>query len=154
QANPAKAPGQGGIILPVEGDRWVVTLCGTRGGEPTADSDSFVPFALGLGHPVIGELLKDADPLTDVAMNRSTANCRRFYERMRLWPDGFTVLGDAIAGYNPVYGHGLTVAAQCALAVRDVLRTRQLTAPGTARALQKAATRPVAGAWDLAVGQD
>ncbi|MFJ9752325.1 NAD(P)/FAD-dependent oxidoreductase [Streptomyces chartreusis] len=154
QANPAKAPGQGGVILPIEDDKWIVTLGGTRGGEPTNDPDRFLDFAFGLGHPVIGELLKNAEPLGDVATTRSTANHRRYYEKAKHWPDGFAVLGDAIASYNPVYGHGLTVAAQCALAVRDILRTTPLTAPGTARQLQRAAARPVAGAWDLAVGQD
>ncbi|MET9774824.1 FAD-dependent monooxygenase [Streptomyces sp. NPDC006367] len=154
QANPADPPGRGGIVLPVEGDRWIVTLGGTRGGEPTADPDAFVPYALGLADPVIGELLRDAEPLGDVTVTRSTANRRRYYEKLTPWPDGFTVLGDAVAGYNPVYGHGLTVAAQGALAVSDVLRRTPLTAPGTARALQRAAARPVAGAWGLAVGQD
>jgi 2-polyprenyl-6-methoxyphenol hydroxylase-like FAD-dependent oxidoreductase len=154
QANPAKAPGRGGIILPIEGGRWIVTLSGTRGGEPTGDPDAFVDFALGLGDPVIGELIKDATPLGDVMTTRGTANRRRYFEKMPRWPDGFTVLGDAVAGYNPVYGHGITVAAQSALAVRDVLRSTPLTAPGTARRLQRAAARPVAAAWDLAVGQD
>jgi 2-polyprenyl-6-methoxyphenol hydroxylase-like FAD-dependent oxidoreductase len=154
QANPAAPPGRGGVVLPVEGGRWIVTLGGTRGGEPTADPDAFVPFALGLADPVIGELLRDAEPLGDVTVTRSTANRRRYYEKLAPWPEGFTVLGDAVAGYNPVYGHGLTVAAQGALAVRDVLRRTPLTAPGTARALQRAAARPVAGAWNLAVGQD
>ncbi|WP_405877184.1 FAD-dependent monooxygenase [Streptomyces sp. NBC_01136] len=154
QANPAKAPGRGGIILPIEGDRWIVTLSGTRGGEPTSDPDAFVDFALRLGDPVIGEFLKDAEPIGDIAISRSTANQRRYYEKMKAWPDGFAVLGDAVAGYNPVYGHGLSVAAQCAIAIRDVLRSISLTAPGTARRLQRAAARPVAGAWDLAVGQD
>ncbi|MFI8206682.1 NAD(P)/FAD-dependent oxidoreductase [Streptomyces sp. NPDC085937] len=154
QANPAKAPGQGGIILPIEDHQWIVTLSGTRGGEPTADPDAFVDFALGLGDPIIGELLKNAEPISDVATTRSTANHRRYYEKMKAWPDGYLVLGDAIASYNPVYGHGLTVAAQCAIAVRDVLRSTNLTAPGTARSLQCAASKPVAAAWDLAVGQD
>ncbi|MER8119014.1 FAD-dependent monooxygenase [Streptomyces sp. NPDC094031] len=154
QANPAKAPGQGGIILPIENGQWIVTLSGTRGGEPTADPEQFVNFALGLGDPIIGELLKNADPISDVATTRSTANHRRYYEKLSRWPDGFTVIGDAIASYNPVYGHGLTVAAQCALAIREVLRTTALNAPGTAHRLQKAASRPVAAAWDLAVGQD
>jgi 2-polyprenyl-6-methoxyphenol hydroxylase-like FAD-dependent oxidoreductase len=154
QANPAKAPGQGGIILPIEEGQWIVTLSGSRGGEPTNDPNSFIDFALRLGDPIIGELLKNAEPISDVATTRSTANHRRYYEKLTQWPDGFTVLGDAIASYNPVYGHGLTVAAQCALAVRDVLRTTDVTAPGTARRLQHAAARPVAAAWNLAVGQD
>jgi 2-polyprenyl-6-methoxyphenol hydroxylase-like FAD-dependent oxidoreductase len=154
QANPAKAPGRGGVVVPIEDGRWIVTLAGTRGGEPTGDPDAFVDFALGLDDPVIGELIKDATPLSDVMTTRATANRRRYYEKAPRWPDGFTVLGDAVAGYNPVYGHGITVAAQSALAVRDVLRTTPLTAPGTARRLQRAAARPVAAAWDLAVGQD
>jgi 2-polyprenyl-6-methoxyphenol hydroxylase-like FAD-dependent oxidoreductase len=154
QANPAKAPGQGGIILPVEDGSWIVTLSGSRGGEPTSDPEQFVDFALGLGDPIIGELLKDADPIGDVVTSRSTANHRRYYETLPQWPDGFVVLGDAIAGYNPVYGHGLAVAAQCAVAVRNVLRTTNFTAPGTAKRLQRAAARPVGAAWNLAVGQD
>lgn len=154
QANPAKAPGRGGIILPIEGNRWIVTLSGTRGGEPTDDADAFIDFALGLDDPVIGELIKDAEPLGDITTTRATANRRRYYEQVKRWPDGFLVLGDAIAGYNPVYGHGLTVAAQCALAVRNVLSTTEPGQPGLARRLQRAAARPVAAAWDLAVGQD
>jgi 2-polyprenyl-6-methoxyphenol hydroxylase-like FAD-dependent oxidoreductase len=154
QANPDNPPGQGGVILGIEGGRWIVTLSGTRGGEPTSDPDAFLDFALNLGDPIIGELLKDADPIGDVVTTRSTANQRRYYEKLKDWPDGFTVLGDAVAGYNPVYGHGLTVAAQCGVAVRDVLRNSALTAPGTARLLQRAVARPVGAAWDLAVGQD
>ncbi|MFV0132103.1 FAD-dependent oxidoreductase [Streptomyces sp. HMX87] len=154
QANPAMAPGRGGIVLPVEGGRWIVTLAGTRGAEPTNDPAAYTDFALGLADPVIGELIKDAEPLTGVITTRSTANQRRYYEKMPHWPDGFGVLGDAVAGYNPVYGHGITVAAQCALAVRDTLRATELTAPGTARRLQRATARPVGAAWGLAVGQD
>ena len=154
QANPAKAPGRGGIILPIEGNRWIVTLAGTRGGEPTDEPDAFVDFALSRDDPVIGELVKGLDPLGDVMTTRATANRRRYYEQVKRWPDGFLVLGDAVAGYNPVYGHGLTVAAQCALTVRDRLSAAGLGRPGLARRLQRVAARPVAGAWDLAVGQD
>ncbi len=154
QANPAKPPGRGGVVLPAEGGRWMVTLAGTRGGEPTGDPEAFTDFALALDDPVIGELIKGAEPLTGVVTSRSTANRRRYYEKSAHWPDGFTVLGDAVAGYNPVYGHGITVAAQSALAVRDTLRAAGITAPGTARRLQRATARPVGAAWDLAVGQD
>jgi 2-polyprenyl-6-methoxyphenol hydroxylase-like FAD-dependent oxidoreductase len=154
QANPAKPPSRAGIIVPVEHGRWIVTLSGSRGGEPTADPEEFAGFALGLDDPVIGELLRHAEPLGAVVTSRSTANQRRYYEKSAVWPDGFVVLGDAVAAYNPVYGHGLTVAAQCALAVRDTLRAHAVTAAGTARRLQRAVARPVGAAWDLAVGQD
>ncbi|MEW2295841.1 FAD-dependent monooxygenase [Streptomyces sp. NPDC006743] len=154
QANPAKAPGRGGIVLPVEDGRWIVTLAGTRGGEPTGDPDAFVGFARRLGDPVIARLIEHAEAVGGVTVTRGTANRRRHYEKMRSWPDGFLVVGDAVAGYNPVYGHGLTVAAQSAAAVRDLLRATGFPVPGGARRLQRAATRPVSAAWNLAVGQD
>ncbi|MFB7594024.1 FAD-dependent oxidoreductase [Streptomyces sp. NPDC056160] len=154
QANPSRAPGRGGIVLPVEGGRWIVTLAGTRGGEPTGDPGAFAEFARRLADPVIGALIENADAVGGVTVTRGTANQRRHYEKIRRWPDGFLVLGDAVAGYNPVYGHGLTVAAQSAVAVRDLLRTTGMTTPGSGRLLQRAAARPVSAAWNLAVGQD
>ncbi|MFI9645357.1 FAD-dependent oxidoreductase [Streptomyces sp. NPDC052040] len=154
QADPRQAPGRGGVLVPVEGGRWLVTLSGTRGGEPTADLDAFLDFARSLPHPVIGELLAEAEPLGDVVTTRSTANKRRYYEKAARWPDGFAVLGDAVAGYNPVYGHGLSASALAVLAMRRVLERQPLTAPGTARRIQRAAARPVESAWSLAVGQD
>ncbi|MFJ6570655.1 FAD-dependent oxidoreductase [Streptomyces sp. NPDC091292] len=159
QADPRQPPGRGGVIFPIENApsgtrRWLVTLAGTSGGEPTGDNDAFVPFTRALPHPVIADLLADARPLTDVVTSRSTANIRRYYEKAPAWPAGFAVLGDAIAGYNPVYGHGLSAAAQSAVALQDVLRDHAPGAPGTARLIQRAAARPVGRAWDLAVGQD
>ncbi|MBW8796447.1 MAG: FAD-dependent monooxygenase [Streptomyces sp.] len=148
-------PGRAGFLLPIENGRWIVTLNGTRGGEPTSSADDFVPFARDrLRHPLIGELLAQAEPLSDVAVTRATVNRRYFYERMRAWPDNFTVLGDALAAYNPVYGHGLAVGAQSSLLLRDLTRRHGLGTPGLSRRVQKAVARPVGAAWDLAIGQD
>ncbi|KPH98668.1 monooxygenase FAD-binding protein [Actinobacteria bacterium OK074] len=154
QADPARPPGRGGIILPVEDGRWLVSLYGTEGGEPSGDEDAFVPFARALDDPLLGRLLTDAEPLTGVFTTHSTANRRRYYEQPSRRPEGFAVLGDAVAGFNPVYGHGVTVAAQSALALREVLRGHGPAAPGTARRIQRAVAGPVAAAWDLAAGQD
>lgn len=130
----AEGPGRAGFLLPIENGRWIVTLNGTRGGEPTsanASGDDFVRFAREeLRHPLIGQLLARAEPLSDVAFTRTTVNRRYFYERMRAWPDNFTVLGDALAAYNPVYGHGLAVGAQSAVILRDVVRRYGWGAPG------------------------
>ncbi|MFF6995223.1 FAD-dependent oxidoreductase [Streptomyces sp. NPDC008313] len=154
QADPRHSPGRGGIITPIEGGRWLVTLAGTRGGHPSSNNEEFVPFALKLPHPLIGELLADAEPETDVVTTHSTANRRRYYEKAASWPDGFVILGEAIAGYNPVYGHGLSAAAQSVIALRRTLQRQDLRTPGTARRIQRAAARPVENAWNLAVGQD
>ncbi|MFJ7073031.1 NAD(P)/FAD-dependent oxidoreductase [Streptomyces sp. NPDC098781] len=148
-------PGRAGFLLPIEDGRWIVTLSGTRGGEPTGAADDFVPFARErLRHPVIGELLDNAEPLSEVSVTRSTVNRRHFYERMPNPPENLVVLGDALAAFNPVYGHGLAVAAQSALLLRNVTRRQGFGTPGLARRVQRAVARPVGAAWDLAIGQD
>ncbi|MFJ8311408.1 MULTISPECIES: FAD-dependent monooxygenase [unclassified Streptomyces] len=147
-------PGRTTTIVPIEGGRWLVTLSGTRGGQPTGAAEEFEAFARSVRHPVVGELIADAEPLSDVVVSRSTVNRRYFFEKVKNWPDGFVVLGDAVATYNPVYGHGMSVAAQGALALRGNLAAHGLGTPGLARRVQRAVARPVSLAWDLAVGQD
>ncbi|MFK4148241.1 NAD(P)/FAD-dependent oxidoreductase [Streptomyces sp. NPDC004065] len=148
-------PGRAGFLLPIENGRWIVTLSGTRGGGPSASDEDFVRFAREeLRHPLIGELLEHAEPLSGVSFTRATVNRRHFYERMPAWPDNFAVLGDALAAFNPVYGHGLAAAAQSALVLRDVIRRHGWGTPGLARRVQRAVARPVGAAWDLAIGQD
>ncbi|MFJ8085240.1 FAD-dependent monooxygenase [Streptomyces sp. NPDC096205] len=147
-------PGQSATIVPIEGHRWLVTLSGTRGGEPSGDPEAFEDFARSVRHPVVAELIAGAEPLTDVVVSRSTVNRRRYFESVRHWPDGFVVLGDAVASYNPVYGHGMSVAAQGAVALRHCLHGSSLDARGLARRVQRAVARPVSVAWNLSTGQD
>ncbi|MGW4867063.1 FAD-dependent oxidoreductase [Streptomyces chartreusis] len=151
----AGKPGCGGVLQPVEGGRWLVTLFGSRGGEPRVEAEDFLRYAReDLRHPVIAELLSFAEPLTDVAYTRTTANRRHYYERMPVWPENFAVLGDALCALNPIYGHGMSVAAQEAVALRDAVRRHGRRAPGLARRIQRAVARPAAAAWDLALGMD
>ncbi|MEV7521953.1 FAD-dependent oxidoreductase [Streptomyces sp. NPDC091371] len=154
QADPRlPEPAKAGGILPIEGDRWHASLMGAPGALPTRDAADFVPFARTLRHPVMADLLKHAEPLTDVSVSRSTANRRHYYERLRRWPEGLVALGDSVATFNPVYAQGMSVAALGALALRDVLSHRP-AAPGLALRAQRAIARPVDIAWALAVGQD
>ncbi|WP_159775118.1 FAD-dependent monooxygenase [Streptomyces sp. HM190] len=147
-------PAQSATLVPVEGGRWLVTLSGTRGGQPTAKAEEFAEFARNVRHPVVGELISRAEPLTDVVVTRSTINRRRFFEKVSRWPDGFVAIGDAVATYNPIYGHGMSVAAQGALGLREMVAEHGITAPGLARRIQRAVAVPVALAWELATGTD
>ncbi|MFH7596189.1 FAD-dependent oxidoreductase [Streptomyces racemochromogenes] len=146
-------PGQTATIVPIEGGRWQATLSGTRGGQPTGDPDLFVPFAKGVRDPIVGELLEGRKPLTDVAVTPGTANRRVFFEKAPL-PDGFFAVGDSVATFNPLYGQGMSVAAQSLLAVRALLRAKGLGHPGIGRAAQRAIAPAVGAAWELATSQD
>ncbi|GCD40815.1 FAD-dependent oxidoreductase [Streptomyces paromomycinus] len=156
--NIAAAPGehhygQAGALLPIEGGRWLVTLAGTRGGEPPTARGGFTAFARQLRHRLIGDLIADAEPLGSAHVSRSTANRRRAYENLKRWPDGLLVLGDATAAFNPIYAQGMTVAALGAVAL-DRHLARHGVLPGTTRRAQRAIARPVTVAWSVATGQD
>ncbi len=154
QANPRDPhPGCTATLLPIEDGRWLVTLSGTRGGEPSTDESEFVSFARSVRNPVVGELIASAEPLTPVYGSHSTANRRVFFERLKSWPDGVLALGDSVATYNPVYGHGMSIAAQSALAMDAELRAAGLTS-GAAQRIQRAVAKVVDGAWAMATNQD
>lgn len=154
QANPRDPhPGCTATLLPIEDGRWLVTLSGTRGGEPSTDESKFVSFARSVRNPVVGELIASAEPLTPVYGSHSTANRRMFFERLKSWPDGVLALGDSVATYNPVYGHGMSIAAQSALAMDAELRASGLTS-GVAARIQRAVAKVVDGAWAMATNQD
>ncbi|WP_204357729.1 MULTISPECIES: FAD-dependent oxidoreductase [unclassified Streptomyces] len=146
-------PGQTATIVPIEDGRWQATLSGTRGGQPTGDPEAFIPFAKGVRDPIVGELLEGRKPLTDVSVTQGTANRRIFFEKADL-PDGFFAVGDSVATFNPLYGQGMTVAAQGLLAVRTLLRAKGLSHPSIGREAQRAIAPQVAVAWDLATSQD
>ncbi|MEU5099948.1 FAD-dependent monooxygenase [Streptomyces sp. NPDC020996] len=146
-------PGRNGALVPIENGRWLVTLAGTRGGEPTTDDDAFTDFARGLRHPVIADLLRRAEPLGPVLGSRSTVNRRLYYERLEPWPKGLLVLGDAVAGFNPVYGHGMSCGALSARALGTVLARGGLT-DDTADRTRHAVAKVVDDPWVLATTQD
>ncbi|MFI6204930.1 FAD-dependent oxidoreductase [Streptomyces sp. NPDC051041] len=147
-------PGRSGMVLPIEGGRWMVSLAGTRGGEPPADPDGFLRYTLDLPDPLVGRLISGAEPLTDVHLSRSTRNVRRYPEKAPHWPEGFVVLGDALAAFNPAYGQGMSVAALGARVLARELRRSGPDAPGLARRVQRGAARSVDMAWAVAAGQD
>ncbi|MFD7467059.1 FAD-dependent monooxygenase [Streptomyces tendae] len=156
QADPYVArAGRSAMVMPVEGDRWLVSCGGTRGGEPPADAEGFLRYTLDLPDPIVGRLISGAEPLTDVHLSRSTSNVRHYLDKAPHWPEGLVVLGDALGTFNPAYGQGMSVAAFGARVLgRELERAGGPDAPGLARRVLRGAARPVDAAWAMAVGQD
>lgn len=142
----------GGIALPMEGGRWLVGVVGAGDERPPRDPDGFAAVAGALRDPAIAEILAAGTPRTDVAVHRQTANRRHHYDKVRDWPAGLLVVGDALCAFNPIYGQGITVAAQEALLLRRILE--QGWRPGDERRLLRAFGRVVAVPWAIATGED
>lgn len=118
------SPGEtkrGGVLYPVEGNRWLVTLSGIAGDHPPGDEAGFIAFMKSQRDPIFYERLKDAEPCSPIYCYRRTENQWRHYEKISL-PAGLIALGDAVCCFNPIYGQGMTAAAMGAMTLDKTLR--------------------------------
>jgi 2-polyprenyl-6-methoxyphenol hydroxylase-like FAD-dependent oxidoreductase len=145
-------PGLGATLLPIEGGRWIVTLTGTRSCPPPTGPNGFAAAAGTLGSPLVAELIRVARPLGPVRPYRATANIRRHHER-RPPVDGLLVLGDALAAVNPVYSHGMSVAALGALRMHRELSAHGAD-PAALPAIQASVAQEAESSWRMAIEQD
>ena len=143
---------RGGGIFPIEGDRWLVTVCGWHGDHATPNDQGFLAFAKSLPTPDIYERIKDAEPLSDPVVHKMPSSQRRHYEAMTRFPEGYLVIGDAICSFNPVYGQGMTSAALQAQALDGCLRDGWLE--NLSGRFFPLAAKVVDIPWTLAVGED
>ncbi len=142
---------RGGAVALTEGGQGIVTLYGMLGDRPPTDHRGFLAFANTLQHPDLADVLRSAEPLTEPAPFRIPMTVRRHYERLRRFPEGLLVLGDAACTFNPVYGQGMSVAALEALALRDHLRRRGTAQPSL---FFSDVARIVDVPWAMATGGD
>jgi 2-polyprenyl-6-methoxyphenol hydroxylase-like FAD-dependent oxidoreductase len=146
---------RGGMVFPVEGGRWLVSLVGGDGDYPPTDEAGFLAFAHSLRSPALYEAITAAEPLTPIAGQRATENRLRHYDRLKGFPDGVVALGDAVCAFNPVYGQGMTAAALGAEVLDRWLRERSShRGPGRSRIFQRCLARATVAAWQLSAGAD
>lgn len=138
-------------MIAQEQDRWIVSFGGILGEAPPLDHEGYTAFAATLPSPLLHDVIRDAEPLSDPVRFRYPASTRRRYERLGRVPAGYLAFGDAIASFDPVYGQGMTVAALEALALRRCLGEGP---DRLARRFFRAAGRLVDGPWAIAVGGD
>lgn len=142
-----------GFMLAVEGDRWMVSLGGWCGDHAPTDPDGFLAFARTLPRPHIYDVIARAEPLSDAVAFAFPANVRRRYERLRRFPHGYLVVGDALCSFNPIYGQGMSVAALEGLALADTIASWPTTDGLAFRFFERAAAI-IDGPWTIAASGD
>jgi 2-polyprenyl-6-methoxyphenol hydroxylase-like FAD-dependent oxidoreductase len=140
-----------GAALALEGDRWIVSAAGYFGQHPPADEAGFRAFLAAMPSSAMHDLVCEAEPISDFKTFKFAGSVRRRYEKLRRFPEGYLVFGDALCRFNPVFGQGMTAAALQAEALGQCLATSGT--PVRHRFFRRAA-RIVDVPWNIAVGAD
>ncbi len=140
-----------GALAAIEGDRHVLTLGGICADYPPTDPEGFADFVSTLPTGDIAAAVAGAEPLDEPVQFRFPVSTRNRYERLREFPAGLLVIGDAVCSFNPIYGQGMTVAAMQALALRRYIAASIADTPSR---FFKDIAAVIDNPWDIAVGAD
>ena len=142
----------GMALFACERDSWTLTLMGSDQSPPPTTTEGMLEAITPLAPRWAVAAVAAAEPLGPVATHAFPASVRHRYDRLTDFPRGLLVFGDAMCSFNPIYGQGMTVAAEQALALRAALVTG--SDHDVALRFFKTAAAPVTNAWRLAVGSD
>jgi len=114
---------RGGLILPAENNTNQVILAGKDKDIPPIDGNQFLDYARQLPTLTVYNAIKNAKRLTDITPISFPESRWRHFAQVPDFPRGLLPMGDAICRFNPIYGQGMTVAAQEGKMLSDVLQT-------------------------------
>ena len=114
---------RGAFIFPIENRRWIVTLGGNHGDAPPGDIDGFLAFAKELRTATVYKAIRSAS-IGEIARFVLPASVRRHFERLECFPRGLIPVADSLCRFNPVFGQGMSVAAQEACLLGRLLGSR------------------------------
>jgi 2-polyprenyl-6-methoxyphenol hydroxylase-like FAD-dependent oxidoreductase len=122
----ADAPrsGRHAVMVPIEGNRWMMTVIGRGADRPPAQWDRLLDYLRQLATPTIYNAVRHATPAGRLARFLFPRSVWRHFESLETLPNGLIPIGDAICRFNPVYGQGMSVAAKQGVLLSRLLASR------------------------------
>jgi 2-polyprenyl-6-methoxyphenol hydroxylase-like FAD-dependent oxidoreductase len=117
------------VLLPIEGNRWTVTIADHGVGERLDSWEAFLDAARGLKTPTLYNALRHAErPPEGIRHYGFPASLWRHFEILPRLPRGVLPIADAFCRFNPIHGQGMSSAAKQAKLLLDVLQRSAMKA--------------------------
>jgi 2-polyprenyl-6-methoxyphenol hydroxylase-like FAD-dependent oxidoreductase len=110
-----------GLLLLREDGNWFAALGGRGADTPPADGDAFTAYAASLPTSSVYDAIKDATLHGHIEQFAFPESCRRHFNTTGDFPRGLIPIADSVCRFNPVYGQGMSAAAQEAVVLRNLL---------------------------------
>lgn len=114
-----------GVFSTIEDGVAEVLLYGLGGKYPTIRPDKFYEEASRLSDPSISEMIQKMEPITTPRGFQVPELVRQRFDKMKNWPAGLLVLGDALCHVDPIFGQGITMAAIETEVLEDCIKEQQ-----------------------------
>lgn len=147
---------RGGLLAPMENGQWILSLGGRGEDSPPEDEAGFMAFVKGLRTPSIHNAIRRARRVGEIARYGFRESAWRRFGAESL-PEGLIPFADSICRFNPVYGQGMSLAAQEGVLLARLLGERSASGDGlaglTASFLDEAQPL-IKGPWDMSTTAD
>jgi 2-polyprenyl-6-methoxyphenol hydroxylase-like FAD-dependent oxidoreductase len=109
------------VFVPLEGDRWYITIADRRAVPRLETWDDFVSTFSQLKMPTLSQVFRHAQPIESVRHFGFSANRWQHFERLHHLPHGVLPIADALCRFNPTHGQGMSSAAMQSRLLRAAL---------------------------------
>jgi 2-polyprenyl-6-methoxyphenol hydroxylase-like FAD-dependent oxidoreductase len=110
-----------GLAMLREDGKWFAALGGRGADAPPADVDAFTAYAASLPTSSVYDAIKDATLDGHIEQFAFPESRRRHFNSTDDFPRGLIPIADSVCRFNPVYGQGMSAAAQEAVVLRNLL---------------------------------
>ena len=139
-----------------EKNQVVITAQACGGDYPPGDLEGFKAYLATIESSEFLDLINEYGTSAPVVAWRNTTNRLRDYAGLTERPEGFVVIGDALAAFNPIHGQGIVVAAMGARSLGHAIAERREIGDllGFAADFQKQVAALIQLAWEFSTGSD
>jgi 2-polyprenyl-6-methoxyphenol hydroxylase-like FAD-dependent oxidoreductase len=109
------------VLVPIEDDRWIVTIVDRWSNLRPDNWESFHVAFRRLITPTLFDTLRHAKPLDGIRHYGFRASVWKHFERLRSLPRGVLPIADALCRFNPIHGQGMSSAAKQARLLQTML---------------------------------